>query len=281
MKRSLLVTAIVVAISSSAMAQTDAYCRRFESRMQPGQLYQARCADRDDCLVPVSAAIKKDENHRFLYRTGTSQPVQNSLEVVQLKYVGISPQIKPSNVALSRQQVNFGCYGWRKRDYVYPAISAEAEEMGRAAEVSYDNYDQFYRYGYSAPSDRSALQDFHVRRYHNGSACVYTDSPERAGQFLFERRNDVPGFFRTAWRRSGIQEAVGPALAQPSNDLLKYQRLQFYLANYQKRPDAAGCFSFPVQGRGSSIEIAISDVEENVRARTYGSSPPSWTVSVY
>jgi hypothetical protein len=246
--------------------------------MQPGQLYQARCLDGDDCLAPaLPVALKKGATHRFLYRTNAT-PVQNSLVVIQLKYVGVSPQSKASRVALSRQAINFGC-NKRSQNYVYPAIAALPEQLNSAPKVSYENYDQFYRYGYSGSEDQPTFWDFNVRRYFNGATCVRTADPERAGQFLFEKRDDVAGWFRTAWRKSGAQEAIGPALAQPGNEILRYQDLHVYLANYQKRPDATGCFSFPLQGKGSSVEVAVSDVEENVRARTFGQH--SWVFSVY
>lgn len=269
----------VIGAGHTAAAQSDRYCTSLADHLQPNTLYRATCTD-PSCLTPISPTgmIRAQTTARFLYRTAAT-PIQNSLVVVQLKYVGTTPRGSISGVRLTRHALDFACYR-RNKAHVREAIPLDPDDPTRAPpEVPYKNYDDFHRYGFTSSDHHRTLSNFHTR-YFNGEECVTTTDLNRRAQFLFEDRSNVAGVFRSAWRRIGGDDIVTTAVAAP--EMLKYQQLHVVVSNYKKRPGLNGCFSFAVQGLGAAVEIAISDVEENVRSTDVQGrfSQRTWTIDV-
>lgn len=252
---------VALLASSSALAQANGHCSRFQTFMTPEILYEVLCAESvSTCIRPAALSIVKDKATPFIFKTGAT-PVANSLVVLQLKYVGTTPRSDPSNVRLMRHRLDFACYR-RNRNHVRTAIPDDPDMVDRAPEVSYRGYDEFHRYGFTGGADRDVLANFHTR-YFNGETCVPTTDTQRRAQFLFEDRSNVAGAFQSVWRRLGGSD--GRAIAAPGSEILKYQQLHVVVSNYRKRPQENGCFGFSVQGAGGAVEIAMSDIEENVR----------------
>lgn len=266
----------------SSSAQPDKYCAQLQSSMEPGQLYQLICKNRH-CFLQIyfpGATIPSGTTQRLLFKTAPS-PVQNSLVVVQLKYVAFSPRATPSAVRLVRQPLDFARYfkyffsfsPYREmHDGIEKAMPADLDDVEHAATVSYTGYDDYHRYKTAPDAESRILKAFHVN-YFNGARCVRTFDDLRRPQFLFEDRENA------GWRRSVAATLIPDLIDQAAaSEVLQYQRLEVILSNYQKQPGTSGCFSFPVQGIGASVTVSISDLEENARANRL--DPTTWIIGV-
>jgi hypothetical protein len=273
------ITSLATLGFSGAIAQPNA-C----SDLAPQVLYVlAPCADNltSHCPVPAqSAMLKQNVSYRFLYKTPPTD-ILKSLIVVHVKGLASHPVATPVTVRVSRQHLAFACKLTlnpfsKTRYYIdpklaYPANAENAENAfarreppyneAPTAEVDYNGYDHFNRYGDATQPTSGILKQIHAN-YFNGSECVPTMEAVRRAQFLFIDRDQVPDFTTAFTTEIGITK---PTASADSGEINRYDHLQVIVANYEKQAQTSGCISFVVRSTGPSLEIDMSDLEEKVR----------------
>lgn len=273
----------------SASAYANEYCRAFIDQMETGTLYAVKCRNNSSCLQKVAKpklfsddafliaenkeleTLEPSGRYNFIFKTEQNFS-RNSLVVVQTKRLDNPARIemKPVGVKIRRDALKFSCQLFAENVFqsAWPRDDARGDQV---PSVSFDKYDQFHRYGYTAKEERSHLWNrFHVA-YHNGSTCVSTLDPARRFQFLLYERNNIPSKFVAFLERINVL-SPSAALAANKSEMAKYEKLKVVVTNYQivKNPTetrpGAGCFGFSASTGGNktaTLTVSMSDLEEN------------------
>lgn len=213
--------------------------------------------------------------------------VTNSVVAVQIKTMGLSPRIAtdPVGVNLEREATRFACLR-RDRKYFHLTVSRGDDRWtpgaGTERTIDYDTYDSYHRFGRRfSESDTILSDEFHIFYDNgNGGGCrhpVRSDDEHRARLFLMHSREIASGLPEALTNRFGLAPYLErvPYVSDwllPNRQALKagrarmtqYTQLRMLLANYQKKKNAPGCFSFEVTAPTSQgeLQISFSDLEE-------------------